>query len=558
MEIDMVNEHERDSGDIETTAMAAKDEHEIENALKLTGHYTTNYPNGLSLGVKLEGVPGTRGVHIDVVFVLDLRKAMFGKGGLAMRAALLETVNRDLEKVMADVGLSECLHEQSILTPWGRVRLQLLRGLTNDSLSLMHETRTIYVITENAKPTSDLSWLTDIGRIVTIDQFSLIRQSDARARLPELRKSIQTEKWHLLAKGLVRGWSGLLTLISLAIGMSTVVFAIIVESGLILIPVIMSMLSGVVGGWLLWSSRIYFSSFRGTLVQEREQLRSIGDSARISESISENEDRLQLIADLNFVVSPLIATVGDAIGSNDVDAAVNIACSVLDECVRLAPKTSESFSVMRGDEGLHKFIGLFEYLGSNTEETNLALAYVGFTSHVGKRISFGEAVSHLTELVNALYNIGALRPNIKEALDDRLNLIGLKEAMEEIDKEMQSDDERYPEVRNDSGEAEQLESEESIISDDRSSSMSDADLHEQILNASVETPQPGEQCNKQDTNSAETNSTDEIAVVGADIVKRSMKKQKSRIKESAQLALDDFECIPSGSESKAGRESAGA
>jgi hypothetical protein len=557
MEIDMVNEHERDSGDTETTTMATKDEHEIENALKLTGHHTTNYPNGLSLGVKLERVPGTRGVHIDVVFVLDLRKAMFGKGGLAMRAALLETVNRNLEKVMADVGLSEYLHEQSILTPWGHVRLQLLRGLTNDSLSLMHETRTIYVITENAKPTSDLSWLTDIGRIVTIDQFSLIRQSDARARLPELRKSIQTEKWHLLAKGLVRGWSGLLALISLAIGMSTVVFAIIVESGSMLIPIIVSMLSGVVGGWLLWSSRIYFSSFRGILVQEREQLRSIGDSARISKSISENEDRLQLIADLNFVVSPLIASVGDAISSNDVDAAINIACSVLDECVRLAPKISESFSVLHGDEGLHKFIGLFEYLGSNTEETNLALAYVGFTSHVGKRISFGEAVSHLTELVNALYNIGALRPNTKEALDDRLNLIGLKETMEEIDKEMQSDDESHPEVRNDSGEAEQLEAEESFISDDRSSPMSDADLHEQILNASIETPQSGEQCNKQDTNTVETKSTDEIAVVGADIVRRSMKKKKSRIKESAQLALDDFECISSGSESKAGRESAG-
>jgi hypothetical protein len=557
MERDMVSETGRDSEDIETKPGATKDEREIEDALKLTGHLTANYPNGLSLGVRLEGVPGTRGVHIDVVFVLDLRKAMFGKGGLAMRAAVLETVNRDVQKVMADVGLSEFLHEHSIPTLWGRVKLPLLRGMAHDSLSLMHETRTVYVITENAKPTSDLTWLTDVGRIVTIDQFSLIKQSDARARLPELRKSVQTEKWFLLEKGLLRGWFGLLALISLAIGISTMASVVVAGSGSMLIPAIASALSGVVGGWLLRSSRISVSLFRRTLAQEREQLRTVGDSARISESISENEDRLQLIADLNFVVSPLLATVCDVIGINDVDVAVNIACSVLDECVRLAPKVIDSPSVLRGDEGLRKFNGLFKHLGSNTEETTLALAYVGLTSHASKRITFGEAIAHLSVLVNALYDIGALRPNIKEALDDRLNLIALKEAMEEIDKEMQNDDEHLLEVKADSDEAELREFDASIVSDDSGSSMSDSDLHEQILHASIKTPQPGEQCNNQDASSIEANSADEIAVVGADIVRGNQKKQKSRINVSGQLALDDFEYTPSGSESKAGRESAG-
>jgi hypothetical protein len=169
--------------------IAEKEEYDIESALKLTEHFTSTYPNGLTLGVRMEAVPGTRGVHVDVVFVLDLRRAEFGKGGLAMRAAVLETVNRNLERVLRDVGLDEFLSEHNVLTPFGRVRLPLMRGMTNGATSLMHETRTIYVITENAKPSADLTWLTEKGRIVTADQFALIRQSDARSRLPDLKKN---------------------------------------------------------------------------------------------------------------------------------------------------------------------------------------------------------------------------------------------------------------------------------------------------------------------------------------------------------------------------------
>ena len=75
-------------------------EYDISRSLKLTGHVTTRYANGLTLGVRMEAIPGTRGVHVDIVFVLDLREAAFGKGGLAMRAAVLETVNRDLDRVL--------------------------------------------------------------------------------------------------------------------------------------------------------------------------------------------------------------------------------------------------------------------------------------------------------------------------------------------------------------------------------------------------------------------------------------------------------------------------
>jgi hypothetical protein len=560
METDLVNKTERDADELDKRSETGIDENGIAVALELTGHITADYPNGITSGVKLEGVPGTRGVHIDVVFVLDLRKAVFGKGGLAMRAAVLETVNRDLEKVMSDVGLSEYLHEYNVLTPWGRVRLPLLRGMAHGSLSLMHETRTVYVITQNAKPTFDLSWLTEASRIVTADQFSLIRQSDARSKLPDLKKNVQIGKWQLLETGLLKGWFGVLALGSLAIGLSTSIAVLAAGSGSILIPAIVSGASGVLGGLLLRSSRSSVTSFQETLVQEHEQLRKIGDSARISESILENEDRLQLIADLNFVVSPLLATVGNAINSNDVDAAVNIACSVLDECVRLAPKAAEASSVIRGDEGLRMFIGLFEHLGGNIEETKLALAYVGLTGHITKRITFGEAVSHVTELVNSLYDIGALRPNIKEILDDRLNMIALKEAVEEIDKEMQSEEEHTLKTEAISirpTDAEQRNPEQPSSFDNTDRLACDLDLHKQILHASAEPPQPDDSNNLENLSITESGSSDDIAIVGADIVKGSMKKQKSRPKEPAQLVLDDFEYIRSSGESKTGRESAG-
>jgi len=280
-----------------------KEDYDIESALKLTEHFTSRYPNGLTLGVRMEAVPGTRGVHVDIVFILDLRKAEFGKGGLAMRAAVLETVNRDLEHVLSDVRLDDFFSEHNVLTPFGRLRLPLMKGMETGSISLLHETRTVYVITENAKPSADLSWLTETGRIVTADQFALIRQSDARSKLPDLKKSVEGSKWKLLETGLARGWFGVLSLIALSIGLASVSAVILSGSGSLLIPVIASAAAGAIGCWFLSSSRTSISSFVDTVTREQEQLRTVGDASRITKSIEENEEKLQLIGHVNFVVS---------------------------------------------------------------------------------------------------------------------------------------------------------------------------------------------------------------------------------------------------------------
>jgi len=393
-----------------------KTTHEITEALKVTGHFATNYPNGLTLGVRLESVPGTRGVHVDVVYVLDLREASFGKSGLAMRAAVLESINRSLNRVLGDVGLDELMHEQSVLTPWGRVRLPLLRGAKGKTASLIHETRTVYVITEDTKPTMDLSWLTDSGRVVTPEEFVLIRKSDTRSRLPNLKKSVASNKWGLLENGLTRGWFGILALTSLIVAVSAALMVILQGSGSLILPLVASVLSSVVGGWLLRSSRNSINGFVTTVSNEQELLDRIGDAERISQSIIKNEDKLILIGDLNFVVSPLIASAGRSLEEGDVDSAVGSACAVLDECVRLAPNESSSNSLFMesADKGLRKFLGLFEDLGGVLEEEALALAYVGLTGHLTKPIEFDEVVAHIAELNDALYHIGALRPDIKD------------------------------------------------------------------------------------------------------------------------------------------------
>ncbi|MFW9871466.1 MAG: hypothetical protein ACFFEL_17695, partial [Candidatus Thorarchaeota archaeon] len=471
--------------DLEETKSETKT-HEISDALKVTGHFTTKYPNGLTLGVRMESIPGTRGVHVDIVYVLDLREAEFGKSGLAMRAAVLESINRTLSRVLGDVGLEEFMQDQSVFTPWGRVRLPLLRGISGKSTSLIHETRTVYVITEDTKPSMDLTWLTDTGRVVTPEEFVLIRRSDARSKLPSLKESITAAKWSLLESGMTRGWFGVLAIASFIIGVAAVLSVLIIGSGSLILPLITSTLSGVLGGWLIHSSRNSINGFVTTMSNEQDVLDRIGDAERISQSINDNEDKLILIGDLNFVVSPLIAAAGRSLEKGDVDAAVNAACAVLDECVRLAPpaSTSNSISLRSADEGLRKFLGLFEDLGGVEEEEPLALSYVGLTGHVTKRIDFNEAVKHLTELNNALYHVGALRPDIKEAIDDQLNKQAMKQAVEEIDKELAEEEPLLPDEPQNLGD----ESETTNIRSGENIAAEEEELHDMIRDASVEEP----------------------------------------------------------------------
>ncbi|MFW9786415.1 MAG: hypothetical protein ACFFE2_07085 [Candidatus Thorarchaeota archaeon] len=533
-EEDKVTEGEELEQESSTTT---KKEHDITAALEVTGHFTIRYPNGLTLGVRLEAIPGTRGVHVDIVYVLDLREAAFGKSGLAMRAAVLESINRTLPRVLGDVGLEEFMNEQTLVTPWGKIRLPLLRGATGKKESLIHETRTVYVITKGTKPTMDLTWLTDTGRVVTPEEFVLVRRSDARSRLPDLKKSIIGNKWALLESGLTRGWFGILAMVGLIIGVATTLSVLTVGTGSLILPLLASALSGIVGGWLLQSSRSSISGFVTTLSDEQSVLDRLGDADRISKSILENEDKLVLIGDLNFVVSPLIAAAGRALEEGDVDTAVGAACSVLDECVRLAPLQSDSSSVSmkEADVGLRKFLGLFQDLGGVEQEESLALAYVGLTGHVTKAITFTEAVEHLTQLNNALYHIGALRPDIKDSIDDHLNQRAMKEAVEEMDKELASEEVIIPKQVQESNP-------EDTDSAPSKGTEEDDELLDMMLHASVDATA---------NEISEEPEEPEMNITGADVVTARSKKKRRNIKETHQLSLlEEVDIADSASGSK--------
>jgi len=496
---------------------------DITDALRVTGHFTAKYPNGLTLGVRLEAIPGTRGVHVDVVYVLDLREASFGKSGLAMRAAVLESINRSLTRVLGDVGLEELMQEQSVLTPWGRVQLPLLRGAKGKTSSLIHETRTVYVITEGTKPTMDLSWLTESGRVVTPEEFVLIRKSDTRSRLPNLKKAITNTKWGLLENGLNRGWFGVLAIASLMVAVSATLMVVLLGSGSLILPLVAIGLSGVAAGWLLKSSRNSINGFVATVSNELELLSRIGDAERISQSIINNEEKLTLIGDINFVVSPLIASAGRSLEEGNVDAAVSSACAVLDECVRLAPleSSSNSLYMSSADEGLRKFLGLFEDLGGVQEEEALALAYVGLTGHVTKPVEFDEAVTHIAELNNALYHIGALRPDIKDGIDNHLNKRAMMQTVEAIDKELAKDEPLPPEV-------ELIESDE--VTETEIENPVEVELNDMIRGASI------------DESDDPKDSGLDMDVTAADVVSGKKKKRKKKMTDTKQLSLmDDLE-----------------
>ncbi|NHJ15145.1 MAG: hypothetical protein EAX95_15790 [Candidatus Thorarchaeota archaeon] len=420
-----------------------------KHALESSGHYTCDYPNGLCLGVRFEAITGTRGVHVDVAHVLDLRKAEFGKSGLAMRAALLEVVNRPLQNILSDVGLGGLLEEKTLPTPFGKVPLLLMESLSGTGSSLVHETRTIYVVREDTRTSLNLSWLTDSSRIIAASDLPLARRSDIRAMLPSLRGKIVDRKWSLLESSIRKGWLGVIALMGVIVGLVAFLFASSIGSESFLVPLLTMVVSSMLGGVLLSSSKKSLTEFKRIVSSEEEDLAYLGDRKSIDQSIADNEEQLRLLGDISFVVSPLMALVGLAIETGEIDEAANNACQILDECVRLAPLSTKkgTNSVVVSDEGLRRFLGLFDALGVKVSEEDVALAYVGLTGHPSNPLSFSELVSHVETLNNTLFNAGILRPDIKESVDDRINKKAMEAVIEAFDESTEDEGRESPSLK---------------------------------------------------------------------------------------------------------------
>ncbi|MFX1260653.1 MAG: hypothetical protein ACFFAZ_01065 [Promethearchaeota archaeon] len=470
------NETERPSGD-------------LIDVLRASGHFTCEYPNGLISAVHLEPIPGTRGVHVELVYVLDLRTARFGKSGLAMRAALLESVNRGLETVLHDVGLGDYLERRELKTPMDSVSLLMLRGSKGRKVSLIHPTRTVYVVTRTVKPSMDLSWLTDSGRVVTIEEFALARRSDARSSLPELKHAVGQKKWYWLERSIKRGWAGVLALTACTIGVGSTAIILLSESGSTLLSFITVVVSLLTGLWLLSSSKGNLREFEKCLRNEEAVLSTLGDTTRLHQSIESNEDNLRILGDISFVVSPLLANLANTIEAGALQESIATACVILDECVRLAPLRNEEGNSPRvGDEGLSRFLGLFDALGVEVEKESLALSYVALTAHITSPLSFEDMIEHVGNLSYALYNAGALRPDIKDTIDDKINNRAMKRTIDAIDRSLAEPDEIDTKPPSETSNTERAEKVDSSMNEELDQNLLDAMLHSSMKSQGVEIP----------------------------------------------------------------------
>ncbi len=413
--------------------------YDIVEVLKATDHLTNVSPNGLVLGVRTSGISGARGVHVEIVHILDLRNAVFGKGGFALQASVLESVNRELPNLLKDVGLRERLEETSPLTPWGRVPMHTLRSASGKRKSLVYETRLVYVVTQDVRSSADLSWLTANERVVSVHDFSLARKSDARTILPDLEKSLVVDKWDGFSRAVRNGWYGVLAAGASVLGGVTSLMVLLSNSGNLIVPLAFMGVCGAGAAWLLRQSHNELSEFRKVIESEQAGVASLGDRTRVVDSIKSNENKIRLIGDLSFVISPLMASASKDLEDGDVNGAVVLAERVLDELVRLSPSDENKKGIVTGDAGIERFIGVFRNVGANlteAEEVSLALAYTAVTGHVTTALGVEEALTHMAVLNTGLFNAGVLSPTVRSSIDDMFISKACQVILDEFDEDL--------------------------------------------------------------------------------------------------------------------------
>ncbi|MHA2179213.1 MAG: hypothetical protein ACXAAK_12770, partial [Candidatus Thorarchaeota archaeon] len=314
---------------------------DIEEVLSKAGHKTKTGQNGLTLGISLNGISGTRGVHVEVVQVLDLRKAMFGRSLLAIQAGILESINRPLDSLLAGVGLDDLLEEMSFLTPAGRVEFPVLRSPNNNATSLIHETRTVYTVFADGTTPRNVSWLTEESRVIPVRELGLLLSSDSRSLSNDVQKSIISDKWEDLEHGVKRAWMGLLPIMMGVVGLIGFIGALL-SAGTIEIPLAVAGVSIPVGLLIIRGAIQAIKAFHELFDSEVSGMGRVGDLTKVKKSATENELRLHLVGTLNFIITPLMDTAASAIETSDVDGSVTALNSILDECVRLLPLSDDA------------------------------------------------------------------------------------------------------------------------------------------------------------------------------------------------------------------------
>jgi hypothetical protein len=437
----------RSEVDHDTTTEEQSIEYDIVRILVNSGHHAKKLENGISLAIRLSGIPDTKGVHVEVVHVLDLRNATFGKSQFGMKSYLLDVINRPLDSILPELSMDNHLIVRSLRTMWGKVPLRLLAtdksALKKNKASMIHETRTVYVVSDSAKPSYDLTWITDSSRILSINDFAVARSSDARSTLPELKKGIDTEKWDALQLATLTSLYSLLGISIVALTSLSIILAFFEHSWIFPFAGLVLILAVWVTLYYSYVSRKHVHIFRESLKSESSRLSEIGDLKRIDTTIASNKDQLAIINELNFVVPTLVGSTIDSFTKSDYDACIHYTSIILDECVRLSPiDYSTEHNPFKADKGLSRFLGLFQYLEvvfEDGEVERLALAYSAITGYPEISLMADDIVNHLTNLNYVLFNAGLMRPQLKNRVDDTLNSWGMRSAEKKFSTSSVSD-----------------------------------------------------------------------------------------------------------------------
>jgi len=407
-----------------------EEKYDIVDVLKQANHITRTYPNGLTLGIRFNPIAGARTVHADMVYVLDWRRAMFPRNSTAMKAAILEVIDRDTVEVFRDFGLEHRLDIMERRTTKGSVSLRVLKQESGERKSFLQETRSVYVVTKDTAPSIDFSWLTDPGRVVGADNFLLARRSDIRSVAPEIEKRIESQKWDVLQSGIEFSWAGLLSAIFGMISAVTTLYAYLTQVASIWFSLIATMagFSACLGSIILARKRV--SEFNELLGSERNDIERVGDDYRIQRTKMKNQNLLDTLRTMRFVISPLMGRVVGSLNVRDFEGAYLAAETVLDELVRLSPYDEME---RKSDSGLNKFLTLFQYLDPEYDEAALSMAYVAFSDPSSGIIESGRIIDHASVLLEGLYRSGIIPPESKAQMDEILSDRGLKEFKGKLD-----------------------------------------------------------------------------------------------------------------------------
>lgn len=428
--MEAVEQENTDEKEIEPE-VKAKGESEIVALLSATGYRTREYSNGICMGLALKPIPGSRGVHVDIVHVLDMRNAKFGRTPLAMQSAVLESINKRVELCLEDAGIGDRLITREVVAPHGTREITALRTNSGSS-SALHETRSVYVVYANdSVGPRDLDWLTDTSRVIRANEFSLLQKSDSRSLQQEVKNSIKDSKWNDLNIAYRTSWMSILPLITFVASCIGIAASLITGTGSILLPFVVAALSLPAFLYLYRKADSHFSAFDESRGIEFAKISSIGDGSRLRTTASANEEKMKLVGDLNFVVTPLMGGAIVAAEDRDIDAAASSLVALMDECVlhsplKDAPKGSE--------RGLLKFLKLFEELGTGFDEdqaAKLGVAYTAISGHIQSPVDFNELLQHIATLTQALFDCGILTREVKDSFDDNLNFTGMKKYVDD-------------------------------------------------------------------------------------------------------------------------------